>query len=284
MYVNCGYLNPSLQGYADHSHPMVVICCGEYRLKTRPFFQTVRPDGWQDYQLLYVAAGKAHFVFEGQEQVLSAGSLFLYRPGQAQHYWYRLEDQPDICWVHFTGSQAEPLLKKYNLFQQSPAMSVGTLPEIKQHFQLMIRELQLRRPYFEESLAALMNRLLLLAGRQQSDRTALHSGTQEKMEEAVAYFHAHFSQDLRVDAYARSLHISTAWFIHAFTRHTGQTPNQYLLSLRIASAQSLLEQTGDTVTEIAASVGYDNPLYFSRLFKKQTGLSPRQYREKSARI
>ena len=104
------------------------------------------------------------------------------------------------------------------------------------------------------------------------------------MEEAVAYFHEHFSQDLRVDAYARSLHISTAWFIHAFTRHTGQTPNQYLLSLRIASAQSLLEQTGDTVTEIAAIVGYDNPLYFSRLFKKQTGLSPRQYREKSARI
>ena len=61
------------------------------------------------------------------------------------------------------------------------------------------------------------------------------------------------------------------------------TPMQYILSLRISNAQVLLEQANYTVTEIAAIVGYDNPLYFSRIFKKQLGVSPQQYRQQSLR-
>ena len=59
------------------------------------------------------------------------------------------------------------------------------------------------------------------------------------------------------------------------------TPMQYILSIRIANAQNLLETTGYTISEIAAIVGYDNPLYFSRIFKKQKGLSPKEYRHQS---
>ena len=58
------------------------------------------------------------------------------------------------------------------------------------------------------------------------------------------------------------------------------TPLQYILSLRISNAQSLLETTKYNVTEIASIVGYENPLYFSRIFKKQVGLSPSEYRGK----
>jgi len=55
---------------------------------------------------------------------------------------------------------------------------------------------------------------------------------------------------------------------------------QYILTARIANAQSLLESSDYTVSEIASIVGYNNPLYFSRIFKKQTGLSPMDYRKK----
>jgi len=53
---------------------------------------------------------------------------------------------------------------------------------------------------------------------------------------------------------------------------------QYILSLRMANAQSLLETTEYNISEVAAAVGYDNPLYFSRLFRKHTGMSPSEYR------
>ena len=54
---------------------------------------------------------------------------------------------------------------------------------------------------------------------------------------------------------------------------------QYILSLRMANAQSLLESTEYNISEIAEAVGYDNPLYFSRLFHKHIGVSPTAYRK-----
>ncbi len=57
------------------------------------------------------------------------------------------------------------------------------------------------------------------------------------------------------------------------------TPMQYIISVRMTHAQQLLSTTDYTITEISAVVGYDNPLYFSRLFKKQIGLSPTDYRK-----
>ena len=73
--------------------------------------------------------------------------------------------------------------------------------------------------------------------------------------------------------------MSVSWFIRNFKDYTGSTPAQYLLSLRISNAQSLLESTAYHVMEIAEIVGYSNPLYFSRLFKKQCGVSPTEYRK-----
>ena len=77
--------------------------------------------------------------------------------------------------------------------------------------------------------------------------------------------------------------MSVSWFIRNFKEYTGTTPTQYLLSLRISNAQSLLESTSCNVTEIAEIVGYNNPLYFSRLFKKQNGVSPSLFRKQVQR-
>ena len=73
--------------------------------------------------------------------------------------------------------------------------------------------------------------------------------------------------------------MSISWFIRNFKEYTGSTPAQYLLSLRISNAQTLLESTSYNITEIANIVGYDNPLYFSRIFKKQIGMSPSEFRK-----
>ena len=57
------------------------------------------------------------------------------------------------------------------------------------------------------------------------------------------------------------------------------SPVQYILSLRMLNAQSLLERTNYSIKEISEIVGYENPLYFSRVFKKEIGKSPAQYRK-----
>ena len=82
-----------------------------------------------------------------------------------------------------------------------------------------------------------------------------------------------------MDDYAESLHISTNWFISNFKQYMKISLAQYILSLRMVNAQSLLENTDYNIGEIAEIVGYDNPLYFSRVFKKEYGVSPAQYRK-----
>ena len=59
----------------------------------------------------------------------------------------------------------------------------------------------------------------------------------------------------------------------------GTTPMKYILSIRIRNAQALLETTDYNISNIASMVGYENAFYFSRLFKKQKGLSPAAYRK-----
>lgn len=88
-------------------------------------------------------------------------------------------------------------------------------------------------------------------------------------------FHLH-----HLEPYAAAHNLSEGWFIQNFKQYTNSTPAQYLLSLRIHNAKVLLESTNYNVTEISNIIGYENPLYFSRIFKKQTGFSPSEYRKK----
>ena len=100
-----------------------------------------------------------------------------------------------------------------------------------------------------------------------------------EMDTAVQYFHKNYHKNISIEDFADSLHMSVSWFIRNFKEYTGSTPAQYILTLRISNAQILLETTDYNVTEISEIIGYDNPLYFSRIFKKQLGLSPSQFRK-----
>ena len=101
----------------------------------------------------------------------------------------------------------------------------------------------------------------------------------EEMDKAMLYFNKHYSDDINIEEFASSIHMSTSWFIRNFKQYTGQTPMQYILSIRIVNAEHLLETTDYNLTEISRIIGYENPLYFSRIFKKQKGLSPSEYRK-----
>lgn len=99
------------------------------------------------------------------------------------------------------------------------------------------------------------------------------------MDTAASYFDENYNRDINIEEYAISRGMSVSWFIRNFKKFTGTTPMQFITSIRITNSQMLLETTNYAVNEIARIVGYDNPLYFSRLFHKQKGCSPSEYRK-----
>ena len=278
MYTNSGYLNPRDE-FQDDSKPLIVGGCGTYHLFTRPEFHTWRPTGRVDYQLLYVAAGKAHFFFDQKETLVPAGHMVLYRPSEEQNYAYYSTDKTEVYWIHFTGNDVENILAHYEIPTTEHVFFSGTTFVYSQLFQQIIRELQLKEFGFEELLTMHLRQILLLVQRQLKADHSTSSYLLEEINLARDYFLKHYHEPISIDDYATSRHMSTCWFIRNFRRITGATPLQYILSVRIANAQSLLENTDYNIAEIASIVGYENPLYFSRIFKKQNGVSPLEYRK-----
>ena len=279
MYINAGYLNNSRTDFKDNSTPLVVGSCGTYRLKTRPKLPTYWQKGRRDYQILYVANGKTHFWFDGKKEIVSAGHMVLYKPEEIQKYVYYLEDNPEVFWIHFTGSDVKNILEYHGISLDEHVFYCGVLPDYKALFRKIIQELQLCRYGYEDYIASLFNDILLLVDRQQHEQKKATGNVQEQIERAAAYFNENYNTKISIDDYAESLHISTNWFIHNFKQYAGMSPAQYILSLRMVNAQSLLERTTYNIKEISEIVGYENPLYFSRVFKKEIGKSPAQYRK-----
>jgi len=153
--------------------------------------------------------------------------------------------------------------------------------EYERVFKRIIVELQRCQLDYEEMLTLLFRHLLITFERElKHEHVPKNEYLDREMDRAVTYFNENYNQDINIDAYAGSRGMSVSWFIRSFRKYTGQTPMQFILSIRINNAQILLETTQYSINEIASIVGYDNQLYFSRLFRKQKGCSPSEYRKK----
>lgn len=280
MYTNNAYLNNTLVDIKDKSKPLIVTSCGTYHLYTRPILPTWRPRGRLDFQLLYIASGKAHFHFDNKEQIVTAGHMVLYRPREPQKYEYYGEDQTEVYWVHFTGGNVTNILRSYGLSDDKKVFYCGSGLEYQTMFRNMIYELQMCKENYSEMLEMYLRQIFITLQRNfASSLKTENARVVEEIDKATIYFNEHYSENICIDEYAESNHVSTSWFIRNFKQCTGSTPMQYILSKRIYNAEILLQDPTYNVSEIACIVGYDNPLYFSRIFKKVKGLSPSEYRK-----
>ena len=279
MYVNSAYLNNSRVPIKDKSKPLVVTCCGTYKLKSISKLPTWRPRGRLDYQLLYVAAGKTHFYFDGQERIVTAGHMVLFQPRQEQKYDYFVKDNPHVYWVHFTGSDVKNILRSYNIPLDNPVFFSGVSTSYENIFRNMIHELQLCKINFQELLEMHLRQIFILIKRiPETTHTVISSYIQEEMDYARRYFTENYNENISIKEYAVSRNMSVSWLQKKFKETFNISPMQYLLSVRMKVATELLSTSNYNITQIANIVGYNDPLYFSRLYNKVNGVSPTKYR------
>ena len=278
MYTNLAYLGKPHQDIVDMSKPILVTACGYYRVHSSSIVETERPNGRGDYQLLYIAEGKAHFYFDKKEITVSKGNMILFRPGESQIYYYYAKEKPESYWVHFTGNAVEQILKECNMPESENIFWGGTSPDYQWLFRQMIQELQLRRVNYEDILRMMLQHVFLMINRYITEEKTTSTEVLNEIERATHYFNDNYNKSISIKDYAAKCHMSECWFINNFKKLTKYTPAQYLVSLRIVNAINLLDNTDYNVTDISVAVGYENPLYFSRLFKKHVGMSPTEYR------
>ena len=97
---------------------------------------------------------------------------------------------------------------------------------------------------------------------------------------AIQYIRNHYAEKISLHSVAQEVYLSPAYFSRIFRQETGETFNAYLNTVRIEQSKKLLMDKSVRLIDISLMVGFDNQSYFTKVFKKNTGMSPLQYREK----
>lgn len=99
------------------------------------------------------------------------------------------------------------------------------------------------------------------------------------LDRIIFYLQNNHGQKITLNDLCNEFYCSPSFLSHNFKKHTGKNINEFLNELRIKDAKALLKKNGLSITEIALSVGFDDSNYFSEVFRKLTGMSPREYRK-----
>ena len=145
-------------------------------------------------------------------------------------------------------------------------------------FERLFADFISRDRYFELSLAQTLIKLCVDIARFKSNPDAALQGTDDRIDRVIARIHRSFDRELTVSELAAAEFISVGRLRTLFRERCGISPQKYIAALRINTAKQLLEQPGMTIAEVARSVGIPDALYFSRIFRQHTGLTPSEYR------
>lgn len=278
MYVNRADWGEPHEDLVDTTRPLLITSVGHYRLHSAPTQYTYREKGRGDYQLVYVAGGCGYFRFDGIEREVKKGQMVLFRPGVTQDYYFHSANKGEYFWCHFTGGQVARLLEECGISPRRRVFATPPSSDFQWLFLQMIRELQLRQTSYETILEMNLRHILLLLAREGAEEATADNAMLGEIENAIRHFNMHYNWDIVVKDYAESHLMSPYWFSQSFKKVTGTSPTQYIISVRMANAMNLLDNSDLTIAQVAAAVGYENTQYFHRLFRKHTGMTPKEYR------
>lgn len=258
-------------GFEDYSEPVIINCCGYQKFDTNDYSQR-RTAGRLDYQLIYVFKGVGHYYLENKWTAMNAGSLLLFRPGDPQVYSYYAEEQPELYWIHFTGSRCEELLQHFEIQNTF----IGENLSLKLLFQEIILELQLKKQVYHEIVNSDFYKMLGLIQRS-CRQQASPSDNVFCIDRLILQLNQKYMNVWDISLMADFCGLSPSYFSHTFKKRMGISPIQFLNDLRIQKAKELLSGGCMSVSTIASLVGFEDALYFSRAFKRATGTSPTQF-------
>lgn len=260
--------------YAVTDRTLVVNCTGIASL-SEPF-STNKSNGRKDYYLMVMAQGEMEFYLPGGKRILRAGEMIIFPPGYSYRYVKLDYGEMFYYWVHFTGSDASKLLRDCHISPMTP-YEVGLSEEIPHAFRRMFQEFIRADEYYESAAAACLVLLFSQLGREIAGLNTRISGN--RVHRSLLYMHRHYSAPLSISSLASMEHLSVSRFSAVFKQSVGMSPQNYLIDLRLKAAVRLMRETDLGIRQIAQTVGYEDALYFSRLFKSRMGIPPAKFSE-----
>ena len=220
------------------------------------------------HRIILIKTGNGVFHFENNTVSFSAGDLIFAFSNES--FYTDINSHCEYIYISFSGSRADSLFRRFGINKNSRKYK---------GFDGMI-------PLWQESLSSASKENIDLASEgillyTLSRLSGFEKKTSNLIEQIIKITEARFNDpELSVTSISELLSYNPKYISHTFKEQMGMGYNEYLRNFRIKYSISLLEHGIDSVKNIAYLSGYRDPLYFSTVFRKTTGMSPNDYKKK----
>lgn len=258
--------------------------------------QAFDPHAHEFAEVVIVTGGKCLHVSGQDSWEVTAGDVFVIT-GDREHE-YREVEQLQLINILYQPAQLKlglldltSVAGYHALFTLEPSqrkprqktkrrmrLSSKEMAHVLEIIDRLERELEAREPGFAFMATAHFMQIIGLLSRIYGRNPSPDGGALLRIGQALSHLENNIYNPIDLDELASIAHMSRRSFLRVFHSATGTSPLAWVLGRRITRACTLLRQTDRRITDIAFDVGFNNSNYFTRHFKKSTGMSPREYR------
>ena len=243
-----------------------------------------RKDGCGEFLLIYCIKGEGWFILNGERHTVSANQFFIL-PAEQEHKYGSSEENPwYIYWIHFKGTKAQYISDRLQGVQNIEPGDKSRINDRILFFEELITALELGNDddticYANLSLNHLLGTFLHVQPyrnvklREKGDQNTFFISL------ATHYMNENIERQITLKEISSYFGYSESHFYRLFMKEIRYSPMNYFLHIKIERACQLLIHTDMKINQISFKMGFDDPYYFSRIFTKIAGMSPRKYRE-----
>ena len=227
------------------------------------------------FLIIYVKEGQATLLSHKDKIRLTAGSLLVMFP-DSEVYYVTDKDVPwTIYWIGMHGTLVPEFMKNLGLSPENPVYNVKNRYEIEDILE-KIYNLSYSQMYSDK--LAILSHLYNFFSVLLSEKSNI--SPKDYAAEVKELIRKNFDKDISIEQIATRLSVNKNYLTRVFKEKYNMTIKDFLINIRLKRAMVLLKETDADILKISNSVGYSDQLYFSRIFRKKTGLSPSEYRKK----
>jgi AraC-like DNA-binding protein len=224
--------------------------------------------------------GQGIYKVGDREYNVTKGQAFLIYPKIETVYQADSENPWYYSWIGFHGYRCDEYLKNMGFTPENPVVTLESPEKLQYFFDKMIetKELTLR-----DELIRMSNLLEIFAVFLENNKNQNDAGkdypSSVYVKYAIDYMMSHRKEKVKIDEIARTIGISRGYLAGSFKKEMGVSPQEYLINFRLEYAASLIRKTKEPIGDIAAEVGYNDAMAFSKAFKQKFKMSPTAFRE-----
>ncbi|MEF9940786.1 MAG: AraC family transcriptional regulator [Lachnospiraceae bacterium] len=231
-------------------------------------------------ELFYVVSGTGNFIVEEDAFSVKKDDLIIINPNVSHTEFGDNQAHLEYIVIGVDGLQFEPegSDRQYNYSHRN---FQNHSSDISFYLKMMVQEVKKKEENYETICQNLLESLILYLIRKTKDNVT-YAPTNKMTKECrfvEQYLDEHFSEDISLQTLSEMTYMNKYYLVHVFKNYKGKSPISYLIERRIVEAKSLLESSNYSVAKIAHAVGFSSQSYFSQVFRKETNMTPNQYRK-----